>query len=131
MVEKKEKLRLVCYTLDLLWISTEIDLFDNLMATEGFILFLWFISVTLSLFISYNIIMGIKDVEATRGQYLNSVQLYSIWQLMLAFEIITFILHSIPELASISMIMSIVFRICYLSVFNKTKRFFNKQNQIV
>lgn len=87
------------------------------------------LSTILSLYISYNIIMGIIDIETTKIQNLNSNQLYSTWKLMAVFSLITYLfVLIIPVLAVISILASLVLGIYYLYIFYQTKNLFYEQN---
>ncbi len=83
-------------------------------------------ALALSLYISYSIIMGIKDIEADRGVNLDSARLYSVWKLQVVFSAISFVLLLVPVLAFVSILVSVAISAYYLYVFHKTRRLFNE-----
>jgi len=89
-----------------------------------FVLFLSLVSVLASLYISYNIIMGIKDIEGIQARDLHSERLHSVWKVKAVFSILTFVIIIAPALAIISMLVSFVVAIIYLIAFNKSKKLF-------
>ena len=106
----------ICYAMDLLGISSLLGV--PVSFTLGLI------TTIVSLFISHGIILGIRDIETTRAQNLNSEQLYSTWKLLAVFSLITYMLFLVPVLAVVSIIVSFIIGIYYLFVFNKTKNLF-------
>lgn len=106
----------ICYAMDLFGVSSLIG--------EPISFVLGLLSTAFSLFISYKIIMGVRDIEAARAQDLNSGQLYSTWKLLAAFSLITYGLYLVPALMIVCIIISFVVGIYYLYVFNKTKNLF-------
>ena len=123
----------ILYTMDLFGFSTEIDFMYGTRTSGTIIAILGFVSVILSLYISYNIIMGIKDIEVVKEQSLNSKQLYSIWKLMAVLSFLTFalLLAQIPVLAIVSIITNFVVMIYYLYAFNKARKLFNEQKFLI
>ncbi len=81
-------------------------------------------STVLSFFISYSIIMGIKDIEILKMQDLNSDKLYSTWKLLVIFTSMTFLSYVFPALALIFIMISFIIVIYYLYIFNITKNLF-------
>ena len=110
----------ICYALDLFGISS------SLGAPVSFVLGL--VSTIVSLFISYGIIMGIKDIETTRVQNLNSEQLYTTWKLLATFSLIVYLLYLIPTLAIVCIIIGFIIGVYYLYIFSKTKNLFYDAN---
>jgi len=106
----------LCYVVDLFGISA----YTNLPIT----LFLGLISTFLSLFISYKIIMGIKEIELNHGEDLNSGQLYSTWQISAVCSLLSFALFFSAMLVAIGAIVAFIAKICYLYLFHKTKNLF-------
>ena len=94
-------------------------------------LLLGFVTMLLALFISYNIVMGVKDIEADSGQSLNSGQLYSAWRLLAIFQVLTFVLLYIQTLTTLCILAVLIAQIYYLYVFNITKRLFYEQNPLL
>jgi len=82
----------------------------------------------IGLYISYGIVVGIKDIETTKGQDLNAGSLYRAWKLLAIFSIMAYLLLPILVLAAFSVIASFVVGIYYLYVLNKTRNLFYLQN---
>jgi len=82
------------------------------------------ISTAISLYISYNIVIGIMDMEKDEGCELNSVSLYTNWKLLAVFSIATYILILIPVLAILGMIGGFIVAICFLVSFSKSKNLY-------
>ena len=124
----------ITYILDLFGVTAaaEVDFFYASASDIMFFMILGLISVLLSLYISYNIIFGIKDIEVNKDQSLNSNHLYSTWKLMAVFSILTFAgLLLIPVLGVIGIIINLVVMVYYLYIFNNTKKLFNEQNPVL
>lgn len=113
----------ICYVLDITGLSFSMG--------EPINYILSIIATFASLFISYRIIAGIKDVEARRAQSLNSGQLYFAWKLLAIFSGIVYLMYIIPVLALISVIAVFITGIYYLYVFSQTKNLFYKENAAV
>ena len=86
------------------------------------------VSTILSLFISYNIVMGVNDIESTSGQDLASVPLYDAWKLLAVFSFIPYAVFFIPVLAVISIIIGFIVAIYYLYTFRNTSNLFYAQS---
>ena len=87
------------------------------------------ISTFASLFISYEIIQGIKDIESVKMKDLNSGQLLSTWKILVVFSLLTYVLLIIPELAIICIIVIVIVDIYYLFVFNKSKNLYYENDE--
>ena len=117
----------ITYVIDLFGGSLEIEYVN----TPVGLLFIsmGIISTLLSIFISYNIIMGIKDIEIIKQRDLNTNQLYSIWKLLVTFSIIThFFVFTHAMLAIVSILVGFVIQIVYLFAFWKTKNLYYNTN---
>ena len=126
------------YLMDLLGLSAhfELPLFGTLLDAgiplEFFIfsILLGLISVIASLYISYEIIQGIKDIESIKMKSLNSDQLFSTWKLLAVFSILSFVLlFTVPALAIICVIAGVIVNIYYLFVFNKSKNLYYENDE--
>jgi len=107
----------LCYAMDLFGISAMIG------APVSFVLGL--ISIIVSFFISYNIIMGIKNIETTRMQNLNSRQLYNTWKLLVVTSLTACIFYFIETTVSaIFIVLGFAMAVYYLYIFSKTKKLF-------
>ena len=110
---------IVLYALDLLGISLALG--------WSFSYILSLISSAVSLFISYGIIMGIKDIEIMRLKELNSERLYTAWKLLAFTSIASHLLIVIvPMLAFMSTVISLIIGVYYLFVFNETKNLYHR-----
>ena len=87
-------------------------------------LVLGLVSVAVSLYISYHIVMGVRDLEAEQERFLNGEKLYNAWKLLAIFSVIAYVLIIVPVLGLVSVIASFVFGIMFLVVFNQTKNLY-------
>ena len=126
------------YLMDLLGFSAYFTLplgstFSDIEIPFAFVLFgilLGLISMIASLYISYEIIQGIKDIESVKMKNLNSDQLLSTWKLLAVFTVLSFaLLFIVPELALICIILAIIVSIYYLFVFNKSKNLYYENDE--
>jgi hypothetical protein len=99
----------------------------GLAAQMGAVIFiLELFAMLMSLYISLNIVMGVKDMESIHVFNLNASSLYSFWKLIAAFSLIAYFLYLIPGIAVIALILWFIFAICFLASFNKVKRLYSK-----
>ncbi|MCL2201088.1 MAG: hypothetical protein FWB75_03910 [Oscillospiraceae bacterium] len=122
----------VIWVLEFLGVLTNVELVGGIGAgaallSNPLLIIAGLISTVLSLYISYNIIMGIMDIERDRGQDLATAKLYSTWKAMLVLILATNLLIIIPMLAIVAVIASFVVAIVYLVAFNRTKNLFYMQ----
>lgn len=82
------------------------------------------VSTLISLYISYNIVMGVKDIEASSGRFLNAQGLYSSWTLLAILSLIVYLLIIIPILNVLCIIAGLIAGIVFLVSFNKTKNLY-------
>lgn len=106
----------IVFFMDLLGITVSLGDFVGLI--------LGILSTAISLYISYNIVMGIKDMETASGVELNSFSLYKCWRLLAVFTLITYVIFFIPFLAVLSIITALVSAICFLVAFNQSKNLY-------
>ena len=95
-------------------------------------------SAFISLYISYNIVMGVKDIESTKSEELDTVidlasdRLYFAWQLLLWLTVFFTIVMNIlvafllPVLLFIIIIIALAFFIYFLYALSKTTKLFNQ-----
>ena len=126
------------YLADLLGFSAYLQLPGVIMISDigipsGFVLFgilLGLIVMIASLYISYEIIQGIKDIESVQMKDLNSDQLLSTWKLL---AVLAFLSHAlliiVPGLAFICIILTMVMHIYYLFIFNKSKNLYYENDE--
>lgn len=81
-------------------------------------------STLISLYISYNIVMGVKDLEAALEQDLNSRPLYSMWIALAIFSLAIYAIILIPGLNPLCIIAGFVVGIAFIVLFNKTKNLY-------
>ncbi len=105
----------ILYVLDLLGASSGL----------GFIsILLGIISTIISLYISYVIVTGVRDIESVRGTKLNGEKLRNIWNIMAIFKLVSYIAFMSQLLALICIIISFIISIFFLVAFNTTKKLF-------
>lgn len=109
----------IIYVMDLIGIS-------KAMGTMSAML-LGLVSTVFSLYISYGIIMGVKDIEAANQWELNSISLFSTWKVLALCSILGYLLLIIPMVGFISIILGIIVSICFLYSFSKTKNMYYNQ----
>lgn len=103
----------ISYLMDLMGISSSLGPLFYILAIT---------STVISLYISYNIIMGVIEIEKKYDILLNGDRLISTWKLLAALNIATFIfLLLIPPLAFICIIVTFIAALYFLSAFNKSK----------
>ncbi|NCB52830.1 MAG: hypothetical protein EOM54_13295 [Clostridia bacterium] len=81
-------------------------------------------STAISLYISYNIVMGVKEIEEKRGSPLNADSLKSTWKILAVFNVAAFVSLLIPVLAIICIIVAFIAAICFLVAFSKSKNLY-------
>ena len=75
------------------------------------------ISTIVSLYITYNLIAGVKDIEKNHGTALNGNELYSLWKVMAVLQGISYITLIIPILSIPAIIANLVINIIFLLKF--------------
>jgi hypothetical protein len=98
-----------------------LDLFGASVSLGAFTYILAIISTTISLYISYNIVMGVIDMEGKYTTDLNGDNLKSNWKLLVIFDVLSFLLLLIPVAGIISIIISFIIAVCFLVAFSKSK----------
>lgn len=109
-----------CYALDLFGISVSIG--------QLFAFIIGLVSTVMSLIISYNIVIGIKEIELKQERNLNAKKLLTTWKLLAIFSLVSYWLLIIPALFIVSVIIGFVIAVYYLFVFNESKNLFYQQN---
>jgi len=82
------------------------------------------ISVGLALYIAYNIIMGIKEIEASQNRNLNTQQLYFAWKLQAVFSFLPIVTGFLPLLAIAAIMLGFVVGVYFLYMFYNTMSLF-------
>jgi hypothetical protein len=111
----------ILYLLDLLGISSSLGVLSYVLALT---------SIAVSLYISYNIVMGVIDIERKYNTLFNGSRLKSTWNLLAIFNVLTFVLSLIPAVAIICIILTFIVTICFLVDFNKSKILYYNNNFI-
>lgn len=103
------------YLLDLLGASLSLGMLAYALA---------FISTAISLYISYNIVMGVIDIEGKYNKSLNGNNLKTTWILLAVFNVLTFVSVLIPLVTIPCIIVSFILAICFLFAFNNSKNLY-------
>lgn len=105
----------ILYFMDLVGIST---------ASGSLSIILGITSTVISLYISWNIIMSVKDMEEKYNASLNGNSLKSTWTILAIFNILNFVFILIPALAILCIVVSFIVAICFLAAFNNSKNLY-------
>lgn len=105
----------VLYLIDLLGATLSLGFLTYILA---------FISMAISLYISYHIVMGVLEIERNHNTFLNGDSLKSIWTLLAILNVLTFVTMFISAIALILIIISFIIAICFLAAFGKTKNLY-------
>jgi len=105
----------ILYFLDLVGVSMSLGVLTYVLALT---------STAISLYISYNIVMGVIDMEGKYNRPLNGDSLKSTWTLLAVFNVLSFVSLLIPPVAIISIIASFIVTICFLVAFNNSKNLY-------
>ncbi|MCL2566450.1 MAG: hypothetical protein FWE24_11695 [Defluviitaleaceae bacterium] len=110
----------VIYVMDLSGISAWLPMPVTLL--------LALVMTVVSLYVSYSIIMGIRDIEMDRSLNLNCAQLYFAWRMLAVFSVLPFLTVFIPLLAFIAIIVGFGVGVYYIYAFYNTKTLFYRNN---
>lgn len=105
----------VLYFLDLAGVSASLGALSYILGI---------LSVILSLTISYNIVMGVREMEESYSAPLNGDSLKSTWTVLAVFNILAFISILLPMLAIVCVIVSFIVGICFLVAFSRSKNMY-------
>ena len=86
--------------------------------------FVWLAFTCISLYISYNIVMGIKEMEKTELRFLGAEGLFRWWMMLFIWSVVSFGLFLIPALWVVIAIAGFIFSLCYLLGFNSTRKLY-------
>jgi len=81
-------------------------------------------STIISLYISYNIVMGVRDIEIA-GRELNGSNLLTTWKVYAVISLAIYILYLIPVINILLIIAGLVMGIVFLVAFNRTKNLYD------
>ena len=101
-----------------------LDLFGISASLGAVSIILGIVSAIISLYISYTIVMAVKDMENKYNAPLNGASLKSTWTILAVFTILNFVLLFLPSLLLVSIIVSIIIAICFLVSFNTSKNMY-------
>ena len=110
----------ILYVMDLLGISAELGAITYLLAIT---------STAVSLYISYYIVIGIKELEDQYGADLNGDNLISTWKLLAIFNIVVYLSLLLPMLAVICIIVTVIVGICFLVNLSKSKNLYYEMKE--
>ncbi|SMC63677.1 hypothetical protein [Papillibacter cinnamivorans] len=105
----------ILYVMDFLGISA---------ALGGFPYLLGVVSTLVSLYISYHIVTGVREIEETRGTFMNGDALKTAWNRLAVFSVIALFAVWIPFLALFILIAGFIVSILYLVAFNTAKKLY-------
>ncbi len=105
----------VLYLLDLVGISVSLGILSYILALT---------STAVSLYISYNIVMGVIDIEKKYSRTLNGDSLKTTWTVLAVFNVLSFVSLLIPLVAIVCMIVTLIVTICFLIAFNNSKNMY-------
>lgn len=105
----------ILYLMDLLAISASLGALSVILGIA---------STIISLYISYNIVMGVKEIEEKYHTLFNGDSLKSSWTLLAVFNFVVYISLLIPALAVICIIVTFIVAICFLVAFSKSKNLY-------
>lgn len=110
----------IMYAMDLFGLSVSLGALTYLLAIA---------STAISLYISYNIVMGVIDMEEKDNIHLNGESLKSTWKLLAVFNVLTFVSILFPLGAIIIIIVTLIVSIVFLVEFNKSKNLYYDINR--
>lgn len=102
-------------------VTYALDLFGITGITGWLGVIIGIVGTVLSLYISYTVISGVRDMEAARCADLNGAKLKSTWSLMAVFQGIAYISLVIPAVALVCIIGGFVTSIVFLVAFYKSR----------
>jgi hypothetical protein len=102
----------IAWFLDLLGITVSLGVLSFLLGLAALII---------SLYITYKIITGVKDMEETYRTHLNSDSLKAAWNVLTVSTLFAFLLVLIPALSILCFILSLIAAIWFLAAFHRSK----------
>lgn len=114
----------ILYLLALLGISTSLGALSYILSLT---------SLAISLYISYQIVMGVIELEGKYNTLFNGISLKSAWTILAIFNVVVFLFLIIPGLAFLFIVIGFIASINFLVAFNKSKNLYynnvNAQNK--
>lgn len=108
----------VLYGMDLIGFSASPGIYSYILAI---------LSTVVSLYISYGIVMGVKDLEIRLHTPLNGESLYSAWIFLAVMNAVVYISLLVPSLAILCIIAALIGAVWFLVAFNRTKNLYNQR----
>jgi len=106
----------ILYALDLFGIAVSDDVLSFLLAV---------VSMAVSLYISYNLVMGVRDMEDRYATGLNGEQLKSRWMIVAVFSIAGLVALLVPTTLSIILLIGmLIVYILFLVAFSRSKNLY-------
>lgn len=106
----------VSYITDLFGISVQ-------LGAWGLVLGLVFVAV--ALYMSFQTVAGVQDMEAARGTDLRAAYLRSVWTAVAVLEVIVLLFSWVPVLNLFCLIAAFVVYICFLAAFHRSRKLYN------
>ncbi len=111
----------ILYLMDLFGVSSSLGALAYILGIA---------STIISLYISYYIVMGIKETEERHSAFLNGDSLKSMWTILAVLSIAVYITLLLPALAILCIIISFAVAIFFLVAFSKSKNlYYDMKNQ--
>ncbi|MGE4549716.1 MAG: hypothetical protein AB7C89_09240, partial [Intestinibacillus sp.] len=88
------------------------------------------VSTFVSLYISYNIVLGILELEELLRFSLDGSRLKLMWTVMAVTDVIVLLLYIIPFLGFLVLIAAFVAGLCFLVAFKRTKDLYLEQHPL-
>lgn len=111
----------ILYLMDLFGISASLGALTYLLAIA---------STAVSLYISYCIVLGVKDMEDNYGILFNSDQLMSLWKVLAVINVVIYPMMLFPGLSILGILAGCIVTILFLSAFSKSKNLYEDMRQL-
>lgn len=108
----------ILYILDFLGLSKQL---------QGFSIILGLLNMCVSLYILYQIVNGVIDIEHKYGIMLEGEKLKSLWTFMVISNVLTYILLFVPAFALLLTIIALIIHIVFLIAFSNSKNLYYKE----
>ncbi len=103
------------YLFDLFGMSVNMSLFTTVLGLLG---------TAASLYVSYHVVLGVKDMEETLNRSLNAANLKTAWTVEAVCSILVYALVWFGALALLCLIIGFIAGICFLAAFYKSKNLY-------
>lgn len=100
------------------------DLFGITVHLQGLSILLGIVSTIVSLYMTYNIVMGVKDMETQYRAQLNGASLKTAFTVLFVFSVLSYLLLIYPPLSILSMVGAFIVYIIFLVSFNRSKNLY-------